>query len=198
LKPHVFYGASECGGVSFDRDGSAAARGSVGTLLPGVTIEVQPEDDGSKPDAGGATLTISSPAVADRYHPDPDPQRLSAGRFVSDDLVRYAGHELYLVGRRSSWINVRGRKVSPREVERVLTELDGVDEAVVLGLPSTHDGQAVKAFLVAPGANHSYMDILEFCRDRLAPYKIPRAVSFVQSLPRTARGKLDRRALEEM
>ncbi len=189
-RPHVFYGASETGGICYDRDGTAACRGSVGTLLPGVEVEVIASDA-----ADGDTFVVRSAAVAQLTTPTPDPERLAGGRFVSDDLARVVGNELSLQGRRSSWINVRGRKVSPCEVERVLSELEGVEEAVVVGEPCDGDGEAIKAYIVSPGRAHNYMDVLNWCRDRLAPYKVPRALAFVDELPRTERGKLDRQAL---
>lgn len=194
LAPHVFYGSSETGGISYDRHGGAAARGCVGTLLPGVSIEMNATEE----HPNGNTFVIRSGAVATRYHPDSEPSRLWEGRFVSDDLVRCTGSELCLLGRESNWINVRGRKVSPQEVERVLGELDGVEEVVVVGQPSENDGEMVRAFLVAPARVHNYMDVLKWCRNRLAPHKIPRAVSFLDELPRTQRGKLDMRALRNM
>lgn len=189
---HCFYGASECGGICYDREGGAAERGTVGTPVDGVTIELEPLP-GTAEDQG--VVTVSSAAVARGYLQDSD-VRLAGGRFRASDRGAWESGELRLLGRIDGLINVKGRKVDPGEVEKVLAELDGVLEVVVLGIPSRLDGSEVVRAVVAcrPDALAAD-DVLAFCRDRLAEHKRPRSVRLVTGIPRTASGKVDRQAL---
>ncbi len=189
---HVFYGASECGGITYDREGGAAERGTVGEPVQGVTVEL--ETLPGLPPAEGARVVVRSAAVASDYWPRPD-ERLAAGRFASEDLALRRGSELALLGRLDDWINVRGRKVSPREVEGVIAGLEQVEEVVVHGTPNGWRGGAVQAVVAAREGALDVETILRWCRERLADYKVPRRVVLLPELPRTERGKLDRAAV---
>src|SRR5262249_5242313 len=102
-RAHVFYGASECGGIAYDRDGGAALRGTVGTPIEGVTVDL---------DAEGA-VCVRSPAVGLTTIPLPS-ERLHDGVFRSADLARFTPEgELRLAGRADALINVGGKKVQP-------------------------------------------------------------------------------------
>lgn len=124
---HVFYGSSECGGICYDRSGGAGERGTVGTPVDGVRVTLSPIDDG---DAQSGVVTVESAAVGVTYLPDADP-RLTPGRFQTSDAGRWRDGELVVERRIDRVINVRGRKVDPGEVESVLLELAGIDEALV-------------------------------------------------------------------
>jgi long-chain acyl-CoA synthetase len=196
---HVFYGSSEAGGITFDRRGDAGERGTVGTPVDGVQVELAPE---AEPGRGG-TVRARSAAVALGYHPSPaggspsDPAgRLGEGVFETEDLARWEDGELRLLGRRSEWINVKGHKVDPREVERTIAALPGVDEVIVIPreLPGGR-GQSVRAVIASSAGAVTYEQVIDWCRGKLAPHKVPRAVTVVRELPRTERGKVDRRAL---
>ncbi len=131
---HVFYGSSETGGICFDREGGAGERGAVGEPVEGVRVVLEPVEAGEETRAAGV-VAVESPAVADGYLPGADP-RLAGGRFRTGDLGRWHNGELILVGRTDDLINVRGKKVNPREVEEILARLPGVQEVAALG---THD-----------------------------------------------------------
>ncbi|HSM52054.1 MAG TPA: fatty acid--CoA ligase family protein, partial [Thermoanaerobaculia bacterium] len=183
---HVFYGASEGGGIAYDRAGGAAERGTVGEPVPGVAIEM---------DAESGRLAVRSPAVADGYLPDPSPE-LGRGRFLTGDLAAWQEGEVALLGRADDLVIVKGKKVNPREVERFLSDLPGVREAAVLGTPAPGGaGTILGAVVAAPEGGVDCAAVTGFCRGRLADHKVPRAVAVVAELPRTARGKLDRPAL---
>jgi acyl-CoA synthetase (AMP-forming)/AMP-acid ligase II len=198
LPVHVFYGASECGGICYDREGGAAERGSVGSPVDGVEIELLPAaspaaaGDGRGP---GGAVAVRSAAVAAGYLPDPDP-RLGGGRFVAGDLGTWRDGELVLLGRQDGIVNIKGRKVNPREVESVLAELDGVDEAVVLGIPvPERGGEVLRAVIGCRSGRLSREEVLAWCRERLAAHKVPRSLILLPEIPRTGRGKPDRAAL---
>jgi long-chain acyl-CoA synthetase len=188
---HVFYGASECGGIAFDRRGDAAERGAIGTAVDGVTIELASDDDAPE---GAGRVVVRAASVGAGYLPAPD-QRLAAGVFRTGDFGQLVDGELRLVGRAEGWINVRGKKVDPAEVERVLAEMPGVDEAAVLALRDPASGTERVAAAIATRAALDWNAVRAWCAGRLAAHKAPRAIVFLDALPRTARGKLDRRAL---
>lgn len=199
---HVFYGSSETGGICFDREGTAGERGSVGTPVCGVRVNLCPVD-GDAPDGTEGTdrdgvVVVDSPAVAAGYLPCPD-ERLSAGRFVSGDMARWEDGELRLVGRTDDLINVRGKKVNPREVEAVLAAVPEVREAVAFGVPCGARREPMLRAVVAvrPGGPTAER-LLSWCREHLAAHKVPRAVVLVDRIPRTARGKVDRNALRSL
>lgn len=191
LPVHVFYGASECGGICYDREGGAAERGSVGTPVEGVEVELR----AGPASAGGSAIVVRSPAVAAGYVPDPD-QRLAGGRFVAGDLGRWQRGELVLLGRQDGMVNIKGKKVNPREVESVLAELGGVEEVVVLGVPlPDRGGEVLRAVIACRPGCLTREEVLAWCRERLAAHKIPRSLILLPEIPRTERGKLDRAAL---
>lgn len=191
---HVFYGASEVGGIAFDRAGDAAERGTLGTPVEDVTVELRPVD-GAEPDTG--LVVVRSAAAAVATLPDPDP-RLRDGELVTSDLARRDQRgELVLVGRADDIVNVRGKKVNPREVERVLAELPGVAEVAVLGVPAADGGQRLRA-VVATAREVDEAAVRGWCAARLAAHKVPRSIVLVEAIPRTDRGKLDRRALLQL
>lgn len=185
---HVFYGASECGGICYDREGGAAERGTVGAPVSGVRIDLD-EDHG---------ITVSSPAVATGYVPEGDP-RLGHGRFRPSDLATWKDGELALSGRVDDLVNVKGKKVNPREIEAVIGSLPGVDEVAVLGvlLPG-RPAEILRAVIACPPGRVTAEDVVAWCRQRLSAHKVPRSVLLVPELPRTPRGKLDRPALRAL
>ena len=189
---HVFYGSSECGGICYDREGGAAERGTVGTPVDGVRILLKPIDGHE------GVVTVESAAVGETYLPDRD-SRLGSGRFETSDVGVWQGGELALRRRVDRVINLRGRKVDPSEIERVLAALDGVDEAVVIGVTSGQGGEEiVRAVVACADGRLNYQRVTAWCRRELADHKVPRSVIIVDAIPRTARGKIDRAALLQM
>jgi long-chain acyl-CoA synthetase len=195
LPVHVFYGASECGGICYDREGTAGERGTVGTPVEGVRVVLAPP---AGPEDEGGAVTVTSPAVAAGYVPEGD-ERLAGGRFVGGDLAEWQNGELVLRGRTDDLVNVKGKKVNPREVETVLAQLPGVREVAVLGvsLPDRSD-QMLRAVVACRPGRLTAAEVVAWCRPRLSPHKVPRSVVLVPELPRTARGKLDRQSLREI
>lgn len=187
LPVHVFYGASECGGIAYDRDGSAAERGTLGTPVEGVRIDL----DKKRGDRG--LVCVRSPAVARSYYPRPH-SRLGEGVYKSSDIGSWLEGELRLHGREDDIINVRGKKVDPMEVEEVLRQLTGVREVAVVGIPESGGSFVIRA-VVATDAGLDIQAVRDWCQHRLAEHKVPRSVLFVRELPRNARGKLDRTLL---
>jgi acyl-CoA synthetase (AMP-forming)/AMP-acid ligase II len=193
LPVHVFYGSSECGGICYDREGGAAERGTVGAPVEGVRVSLAPVDGGT-----GGIVTVDSPAVARGYLPeavDAD-ERLANGCFRAGDLAVWQGGELALLGRLDDLVNIKGKKVNPREVEGVIARLPGVEEAAVLGLPvPERSGETLRAVVACQPGRITAEEIAAWCRAHLSAHKVPRSILLVEALPRNARGKLDRGAL---
>jgi long-chain acyl-CoA synthetase len=102
----------------------------------------------------------------------------------------------YIVDRKKDQINVGGFKVWPREVEDVLYEHEAVREAAVVGVPDEYRGETVKAFVsLRPGMSATEDELVAFCRERMAAYKYPRRIEFLDEIPKTVTGKLLRREL---
>jgi long-chain acyl-CoA synthetase len=184
---HVFYGSSECGGITFDRRGDAASRGTVGTPVDGVSVSL---DELGRP-------VVRSRAVALGVLPSPDP-RLRDGTFTAADLAEWHDGELRLRGRADDLIIVRGKNVDPREVEDVVRRLDGVEDVAVLGLNGERTDPLLRAVIACAPQALTYEAVTLHCREHLADHKVPRSIVFVRELPRTSRGKLDREALTRL
>jgi len=188
---HVFYGASECGGIAYDREGGAAERGTVGAPLDGVRVRLETEADGT----AAGRVVVESPAVAETYLPDPRAD-LAGGRFRSADRAEFRNGEIALLGRADRRINVKGRKVDPREVERVIGEMDGVVEVFVDGVSREDAGDHVlRALIVCDRGGPDPEAVRAWCRSHLSESETPRRIVRVAALPRDGRGKIDVRAI---
>jgi amino acid adenylation domain-containing protein len=122
----------------------------------------------------------------------PGERVLHTGDFFKMDDEGY----LYFVGRKDDIIKTRGERVSPKEVEDVLHALDGVAEAAVVGIPDPVLGQAIKALVTRrEGSPLTEQDLRRHCARHLEDFAVPKVVEFRESLPKTANGKLSKRAL---
>jgi len=186
---HSFYGASECGGICYDRHGTTFEDGLVGQPMQGVEVELVATELGSQ-------IRVRSAAVSDGYFPDSNPEKLGSGVFVPDDLLERHDSALKIVGRISDVINVAGKKVNPAEVEAHLLRFKGVQQAVVFGR-STGAGlrnEEVAACVLA-SAGVSETDLLRFCRTALSGWQAPKRIFIVDMIPTNERGKISRRDL---
>ena len=198
-KVHVFYGCSECGGITYDRTARPVHEtGAVGTAMERVRVEVvgpnlQPLPAGAE----GRVLVFSRGVALGAAPVTEEASELARGRFLTGDLgVKADDGRLSLTGRVAEFLNVAGKKVHPEEIRRALEEIPGVRSAVVAGLPDPHRGQLVAALVAAePGSSLSVHAVLAACRTRLAPHKVPRRVVIVDELPVSERGKLRKDAV---
>jgi len=120
------------------------------------------------------------------------------GWMHTDDLGRFdEDGYLYFEGRRDALIKTGGENVSPTEVENVIQEIPGVDETVVFGLPDPRWGERVSAAIVKADDTLDPETITERCRERLAGFKVPRTVVFLDEIPKQGSQKPDRAAIEK-
>lgn len=199
MKIHSFYGSSETGGITYDDDEEITDPLNVGTAMPETEVSLR-RDDSAPP--GEARVYVRGNAVAARYVESHDGGAASAfvdGGFLTGDLGEWDDQgRLYLTGRVSSFVNVAGRKVNPKEAEAVILEMPEVADAKVLGFPCERRGQKLVAFIVPRSSRLSSVQVRIYCAEKLTPYKIPRDLILLDSLPLTARGKVDRQVLEEL
>ncbi|MDP6591312.1 MAG: class I adenylate-forming enzyme family protein [Alphaproteobacteria bacterium] len=175
--------------------------GSVGKPLAYQNLRIV-DDDGMSLAAGetGAVEVGRGPGAEYRYlGADGVIVTHAKGRILTGDIGHLdADGYLYLSGRGKEVIIRGGINISPVEIDNAVMELAGIAEAAAIGVPDDIHGEAVIVFAVrGPGAELSGEDVLEHCRARLAAAKLPREIHFRAALPKTARGKMDRRALAE-
>jgi acyl-coenzyme A synthetase/AMP-(fatty) acid ligase len=197
------YGATEIGSVTYGEDGRAHDAGWVGRPMAGVSIRILDVDDPSSqpplsPGSEGQ-VAVRAPSMLQRYLGD-EPLPMVEGHYLTGDLGlldEYGG--LTLTGRLKALIDIGGMKVNAMEVERVLAEHASVAECVVVPARITDTLSRLTAFVIpADPANPPTANALRaHAKARLAAYKVPRAFTFVDSLPRTSLGKVQRRKLTE-
>ncbi|MHB1651475.1 MAG: long-chain-fatty-acid--CoA ligase [Desulfitobacteriaceae bacterium] len=177
--------------------------GSIGLPFPDVIIQIRDLESGQQELPPGETgeLVIQAPELMLGYHQRPQETAgaLRDGWLFTGDLG-YRDEEGYffIVDRKKDMIITGGFNVYPREVEDVLYDHPAVREVSVLGMPDDYKGERVKAFVVLrEGAQASQAELIVFCRQHLLPYKVPVEIEFRQELPKTAIGKVLKRALRE-
>jgi long-chain acyl-CoA synthetase len=190
LPIHSFYGASECGGICYDREAKNEIEGFVGAPMKDVVLEM------IDPNAQSSQARVRSAAVGDGYFPDVDEEKLGNGIFVPDDLLARHGSGFKIVGRLSDVINVAGKKVNPAEIEERLLHFPGVRQAVAFGRPAGAGlrNEEVAACVVA-NIDLRENELMEFCRTALSAWQVPKRIFIVDSIPTNERGKVSRQEL---
>jgi len=176
--------------------------GSTGWPVPGYDIELRAETGGPVPDGEPGDLYIHGPSAAMMYWGNRQKTRetFQGGWTKSGDkYVRNADGSYTYSGRSDDMLKVSGIYVSPFEVEATLVQHPAVLEAAVIGVPDAEGLTKTKAFVVRKaGATVTEDELKAFVKDRLAPYKYPRLIAFVDDLPKTATGKIQRFKLREL
>ncbi|MBI2529223.1 MAG: long-chain fatty acid--CoA ligase [Candidatus Rokubacteria bacterium] len=196
------YGLTETSPLTHANPIGRARAGSIGIPLPDTDARIVDLETGAEVPAGASgELLIRGPQVMRGYwkRPEETAQALREGWFATGDVaVMDAEGYFAIVDRKKDLINTAGFKVWPREVEETIYAHEAVRLAVVVGVPDDYRGEAVKAFVVLKEewrGRCGERDLVEFCKTRLTPYKVPRAVEFRAELPMSGAGKLLRRTL---
>ncbi|WNC17728.1 long-chain-fatty-acid--CoA ligase [Brevibacillus brevis] len=195
------YGLSEAApATAFNPIRGTRKPGSVGIDLPGVVNKVVDPEGNELPRGEVGELVVQGPNVMLGYLglPDETAAALKNGWLHTGDLARMdeEGY-IYIVDRKKDMILVDGYNVYPREVEEVLYQHPAIIEAAVIGVPDEVHGEAVKAFVALKEVAVSQEEIVAFCSDKLAKYKVPCQVEFVPELPKNSTGKILRRSLRK-
>ena len=199
------YGQSEAGPViSFNPLYGVRKPTSVGIPMPETEIQVVDLEAGTKVLETGrkGEIRVAGPQVMRGYRnrPDESAQALRDGWLYTGDIgeLDEDGY-LYIRGRKKEMIIVSGYNVYPREIEEILHRNPGIREAAVVGRTDAYRGELPVAFIV-PGVENGLDEetLRQYCAENLAPYKIPAEFHFVEHLPKTVVGKVDKIRLTEM
>ncbi len=170
---------------------------SIGKPLPDVEIRVRDEANNFLPPGQVGEIIIRTPRIMKGYAGREDDAALAEGWRATGDLgwIDEDGY-VFFAGRKDDMIIRGGENIAPAEIEAVLMSHPAVDEAAVIGVPSVEWGQTVKAFVVLrPGQQVSANSLREFCRTRLASFKRPEEIVFIEALPKNPLGKILRKEL---
>ena len=173
--------------------------------MPNCEVFVVDEEGNEVAPSRTGELIIRGSNVMQGYwnSPDETARTFRPGRYRGDTLL-YSGDYfrkdeqgfLYFVGRKDDMIKTKSERVSPKEIENTLWEIDGVIEAAVIGVPDEIFGQAIKAFIVKEDNHHVTEEhIQNYCLKNLEPFMVPKYVVFTDSLPKSPSGKIDKKKL---
>jgi long-chain acyl-CoA synthetase len=172
---------------------------SVGVPIYNTVVRILGDEGEELPPGEIGEIVTSGPQVVSGYWNKPEEtERAIPGGALHTGDVGYMDADgwFYIVDRKKDQINAGGYKVWPREVEDVLYEHEAVREAAVVGVPDEYRGETVKAYVsLRPGRTADEAELIAFCRERMAAYKYPRQVEFMDEIPKTVTGKLLRREL---
>jgi acyl-coenzyme A synthetase/AMP-(fatty) acid ligase len=211
LLPHVrlfsMYGLTECKRVSYlPPDELDDKPGSVGVAMPNCEVFIVDEQGNELPVGEIGELAIrgsnvmrgywnSKELTEQTYRPGilPGEKMLYSGDFFKMDQDGY----LYFVGRKDDLIKTKGERVSPKEIENIICHHPDVVDAAVIGVPDKLLGNAIKAFVVLKNSVHdSEKKMLKHCKENMEIFMVPKYVEFLDELPKTPNGKIDKKLLK--
>jgi long-chain acyl-CoA synthetase len=193
LKPedHVLEGSEQ----AFDRMGSA------GREVVGVEVKIVDENDNEVPDGEIGEVIVRGNNVMKGYWKLPEMTReaLRNGWYHTGDMGKMdSDRYLYIVDRKNDMIISGGENISAKEIENVLFTHPAVADAAVIGVPDDIWGEAVKALVIKKeGLDVGEDELIDHCKNRLASYKKPKSIDFVDELPRSTAGKVLKRVLRD-
>ncbi len=200
------YGLTECKRVAYlEPELLDEKPASVGKAIPGTEVFIRSLKGKATPTGEAGILYVRGPHIMAGYwkRPEQTERMLLPGDIPGERILcTYDWFKmdeegfLYFVGRSDDIIKTRGEKVSPLEVEQVLHTIDGVKEAVVLGIPDQVLGEAIRAFVVPePGKTLDERVIKKICMQRLENFMVPKEVVFLKEMPKSPNGKIDKKVL---
>jgi acyl-CoA synthetase (AMP-forming)/AMP-acid ligase II len=197
------YGLTETvsGDTFLDRDNLITKLGSVGRACLHLELDVWDDDGRSVPAGERGEIVLRGPKVFPGYWRDPDAtaKAFAGGWFHTGDIgVQDEDGYLFVVDRLKDMIVSGGENIAGSEVERVLYEHPAVLEGAVVGRPDERWGEVPVAHVVLrPDVQADEDELIEHCRGQLAKFKVPKAVSFLDALPRNPSGKVLKRDLRD-
>lgn len=190
------WGSTETAGVVLTGQSDSSGFTSV---VDGYTVELRDLTGETLQEDGKGELWISGPGVVTRYLGDrpQTEENFVNGWYRTGDMFRKENDHLIFLGRRGGMIKAAGLKVYPLEVELAILKHPGIVDACVVGRDHPTRGEMPAAYIVPrPGIELNVAGMRNFLREFLDEHKIPRLINFVNGLPRTASGKIDRKSVE--
>jgi len=197
------YGLTEASPVTHCNPINGIVKECIGIPFPDTDAKLVDPEDASRevPPGEIGELAVRGPQVMKGYwnHPEETAAVLRSGWLLTGDIAKMDEDGYFsIVDRKKDLILCSGYNVYPREVEEVLFMHPAVAEAAAIGVPDAYRGESVKAFVVLKGGAHATEgEIVAFCKERLAAFKVPKAVEFTTDLPKSLVGKVLRRELRE-
>ncbi|HPF20964.1 MAG TPA: long-chain fatty acid--CoA ligase [Syntrophomonas sp.] len=198
-----FGGSETTNGVMVNPKGKRKP-GSVGIPFPDMDVRIVDLKNGTEevPIGEPGELHLKGPLIIEKYwnKPEETANAIKDGWFNTGDIATMdEDGYITIVGRTKDMIISSGFNVYPRDIDELLYTHPKVLDAGAIGVPDPIRGESVKVFVVLkPGETMTEEEVIEFCRQSLAAYKVPRYVEFLEDIPRTNMKKVDRKALREM
>jgi len=197
-----FWGLTESAAqVTCQSPDGAGKPGSVGKALPGWELKIVDDDGRELPPDQPGEIVVRGPIMNGYYNnPQATAEVIKNGWLHTGDMGKLdeEGRLFLVVGRKKDMVIAKGQNIYPSDIEQVLASHPKVAEAAVVGIPDEARGESPKAFIkLRTGEVATEQEIKKFCLERLANYKVPREITFVGSLPKTAEGKIDKNSLRE-
>jgi long-chain acyl-CoA synthetase len=177
--------------------------GSIGIPFPDTEIRLVDLEEGKEevPQGQPGEMIIKSPLIMKAYWENPEEtagQLKDGWLYTGDVAVRDDDGFLFIVDRKKDMIIAGGFNIYPREIDEVLFQHPKIQDAVSVGIADKYRGETVKAYVVLkPGQTATEEEVVTFCREKLAAYKVPKIVEFRESLPKSAVGKVLRKILRD-
>ena len=206
-KIYSMYGLTECKRVSYLPPEEIDKRPtSVGKGMPNEEVYIVNEKgDRVGPGVVGELVVRGSNVMRGYWKAPEDTDEILKPGVYTGEKVLYTGDlfkmdeegYLYFVARKDDLIKTRGERVSPKEIENLLHEIDGVAEAAVIGVPDEILGKAIKAFIVTNnGRKLTEKEVIKHCSHNLEYFMVPKYIEFVDSFKKTSSGKIDKKVLK--
>jgi len=177
--------------------------GGIGIPFPDTDIRIVDVEKGVEevPRGEPGEIVIRSPLVMKEYwnNPEETAEQLRDGWLSTGDIAYFDDDDyVFIVDRKKDMIIAGGYNIYPREIDEVLYEHPKIADAVAVGIPDEYRGETVKAYIVPrEGETLTEKEVIDFCREKLAPYKQPKVVEFRKELPKSAVGKILRKILRD-
>jgi long-chain acyl-CoA synthetase len=199
------YGLTETSPFSHGNPWRGKAKvGSVGLPVPDTDCRIVDVETGTRELGIGETgeILLAGPQLTAGYYKKPEEtaHAIQGGWFYTGD-IGYMDDEgyLYIVDRKKDMVIAGGYNIYPREIDEILYAHPKIKEGAAVGLPDPYRGETIKAFVVPkPGETLTEEEVIAYCKEQLAPYKVPKRVEFMEDLPKSNIGKVLRRKLKEM
>jgi acyl-CoA synthetase (AMP-forming)/AMP-acid ligase II/ABC-type nitrate/sulfonate/bicarbonate transport system permease component len=201
-QPRQGYGATETSPLlTLTHDDDAPRKmASAGRCVPRAEVKIIDKEGKELPSGQVGEVIARGPQIMKGYFKNPKAtaDKIKDGWYYTGDLGRFdQDGYLYILGRADDMVITGGMNVYPSELENVLIAHDKVAEVAVVGIPDAERGQALKAVIVPKlGEEVSKRELMRFCRERLANFKLPKTIEFRDSLPRSRTGKVAKRELK--
>ncbi len=200
---HEGYGMSEGAPISLNRTYQDVKIGSVGRPLPLTEVKIIDTETGANelPTGEDGEIIVKGPQMVEGYlnRPEETAETMRDGWVHTGDIGHLdEDNYIFIVDRKKDMVIVGGYNVFPREIDEVLFAHPGIAEAAAIGVPDDYKGEVIQAYVVlAPEASLSEEEIIGYCQEKLAKFKVPTAVHIEDSLPKTPAAKIDKIALRK-